>query len=264
MKHTRLIAIYVSLFAVLLFTGASAVHAQTVVGSQSGLKCVGGTCTYTPLEPLPTGDASAQNGKNFPAFVSGLFRVLLSFGALFAVVMLVVAGIGYMLSESALDIDKAKDRAKAALWGLLLLAGSWLILNTINPDLLKFQIVVPTNNNPIAAPATITGPTGAAPVTCLDSSCLSAQQQVSLQNAQQLQQSGTINSTLSNDVINQTIQDKQNIAAGEATTCTNGNGQVYMGAMFNNGCSPGAIQAAQQTGFAKCTPMAAGGVCLSN
>lgn len=70
-----------------------------------------------------------------------MFRLLISLGAMFAVVMLVVAGIGYMISESALDIDKAKNRAKAALWGLLLLSMSWLILYTINLNLLKFNLL---------------------------------------------------------------------------------------------------------------------------
>lgn len=99
-----------------------------------------GACNYVPLEPLPVGNG-AQNGRDFGAYVSGIFRIFITIGGLFAVVMLTVAGIGYMLSESALEIDKAKSRAKAALWGLMLLLGSWLILNTINPNLLRFDLL---------------------------------------------------------------------------------------------------------------------------
>ncbi len=108
-------------------------------GTNIGTVCNGpyGTCTYTPLEPIP---GVQQSGNvNFAAFLSSIFKILISIGGLFAVVMIVVAGIGYMISESAVDIDKAKHRAIAALWGLMLLAGCWLILNTINPDLLKFD-----------------------------------------------------------------------------------------------------------------------------
>jgi len=97
----------------------------------------GVSLTYVPLEPLPGVD---QRGVDFGLFLSGAFKLLITFGALFAVVMLVVAGIGYMLSESAINISKAKDRAKAALWGLLLLASCWLILNAVNPNLLKFNL----------------------------------------------------------------------------------------------------------------------------
>ena len=100
-----------------------------------------GDITYTPIEPLPCPNGTCdQPGTNFPAFVSTIFKVLIGFGGLFAVVMIVIAGIGYMLSESAIDTSKAKARAQAALWGLLLLAASWLILNTINPKLLEFNL----------------------------------------------------------------------------------------------------------------------------
>jgi hypothetical protein len=115
---------------------------STAVGPANTLFCGGanGECTYTPLEPLPVPEG-AQSGRDFGTFVSGIFRLLITFGGLFAVVMITVAGIGYMISESAVDIDKAKSRAKAALWGLVLLLGSWLILNTINPNILRFDLL---------------------------------------------------------------------------------------------------------------------------
>src|SRR3989344_127644 len=116
-----------------------------------------GDITYTPLEPLPCPNGPCdQSGTNFPAFVSTVFKVLIGFGGLFAVVMIVIAGIGYMLSESALDTSKAKSRAQAALWGLLLLAVSWLILWTINPNLLKFDL---TSIGKLNKPSGTTGAT---------------------------------------------------------------------------------------------------------
>lgn len=103
---------------------------------------------YTPLEPIPCYDKNGnqlqlgrcQTGNNFPLLVAAFFRLLITLGSIFAIVMLTVAGIGYMLSEAAVDIDKAKKRARAALWGLVLLIGCWLILYTINPKLLQFDI----------------------------------------------------------------------------------------------------------------------------
>lgn len=131
MKHFLLI------LAVMLCLGFSsgAALAQTPT---SPVCQANGTCTYVPLEPLP---GLPQDGNaDFGSFLAGIFRLVFSLGALFAVTMFVIAGVGYMLSESAVDISKAKDRGKAALWGMLLLAMSWLILNTINPKLLNFQI----------------------------------------------------------------------------------------------------------------------------
>ncbi len=108
-----------------------------------GPNCQNGVCTYTPLEPLPCppGSLDCQTGTvNFPGFLNLVFKLAITLGGLFAVVMLVVAGIGYMLSESGGDISKAKERAKAALWGLLLLTTSWLILSAVNPKLLEFNL----------------------------------------------------------------------------------------------------------------------------
>src|SRR3989344_1420792 len=102
-----------------------------------------GQLTYTPLEPLPGTVDGWGETQQLPALLSALFKLLITLGSLFAVVMLVAAGIGYMVSEAAVDIQKAKDRAQAALWGLLLLTGCWLILYTINPDLLKFNLNIP-------------------------------------------------------------------------------------------------------------------------
>src|SRR3989338_10027586 len=101
-----------------------------------------GQLTYTPLEPLPGTVNGWGETQQLPALLSAFFKLLITLGSLFAVVMLVVAGIGYMVSEAAVDIEKAKQRAQAALWGLLLLAGSWLILYTINPELLNFKLLV--------------------------------------------------------------------------------------------------------------------------
>ncbi len=110
-------------------------------GALAAVEQAPGKITYIPLEPLPCPNGTCdQSGTYFPSFISTVFKVLIGFGGLFAVVMIVIAGIGYMLSESAIDISKAKSRAQAALWGLLLLAGSWLILNTINPKLLEFNL----------------------------------------------------------------------------------------------------------------------------
>lgn len=100
--------------------------------------CSGGTCAYTPLEPLSIWE---DRYSGIGTYLQRAFTLIISLGALFAVVMLVVAGIGYMFSESFIDIDKAKERAKAALWGLLLLGSSYLILYVINPQLLNFNLL---------------------------------------------------------------------------------------------------------------------------
>jgi hypothetical protein len=62
--------------------------------------------------------------------------------------MLTVAGIEYMVSDVPNVKLGAKDRASAAILGLLILAGSVLILQTINPNIVKFSNLL----NPVAEP----------------------------------------------------------------------------------------------------------------
>ncbi|TSC69138.1 MAG: Uncharacterized protein G01um101456_337 [Parcubacteria group bacterium Gr01-1014_56] len=103
-----------------------------------------GVLCYTPLEPI-TGFTSGMANVDLPTFLEGLFRILFSLGALLAVVMLVIGGIEYMVSEIPGVKNQGLKRAQAALWGMAILAGSYLILNTINPDLLKLDFTVRNN-----------------------------------------------------------------------------------------------------------------------
>ena len=98
-----------------------------------------GQLCYTPLEPLP-GVEDAQRGTgNFRDLLQGFFKLLVNVGAFVAVTMLVIGGITYMISEATVTKFVAKEKIKAAFWGLAILAGAWLILNTINPQLLTFS-----------------------------------------------------------------------------------------------------------------------------
>lgn len=96
--------------------------------------------SYIPLEPLPSSGNSDQSNQ-FTQYLTTVFRLLIIGGALVAVLMLTIGGVTYMVSEvPGVKLD-ALDRAKAALLGILIIGASWLILNTINPDLLKFKLL---------------------------------------------------------------------------------------------------------------------------
>ncbi len=106
--------------------------------------CSGGICSYIPLEPLPgqniNGSGPQTGTSSFAALLAAAFKLLVTLGSLFAVVMIVISGISYMLSETPLKMEAAKDRAWAAMKGLLLLGAAWLIIYTINPKLLNFDL----------------------------------------------------------------------------------------------------------------------------
>ncbi|MDZ4226025.1 MAG: pilin [Patescibacteria group bacterium] len=121
-----------------------------------------GQLCYTPLEPFPGELGQAQSGTgNFKDLIEGFFKLLINVGAFIAVTVLVIGGITYMVSEATVTKFVAKEKIKAAFWGLAILAGAWLILNTINPQLLIFNknLVGPASNTPTQ------GTTGQVPAT---------------------------------------------------------------------------------------------------
>ena len=98
---------------------------------------------YAKLEPdafqgfntVPTAATST-----LAVFLSQAFTFGLAIAAALAVIMIVWGGVQYMLSESLFNKEDGKAKIKNAIWGLLLALVSWLILYTINPNLLKFNI----------------------------------------------------------------------------------------------------------------------------
>lgn len=93
---------------------------------------------YTPLAPIP--DLTDQ--PTFPQYVSALFRISVIIGAILAVLMLVIGGFQWMVSEAVGQKEAGRERIKNAILGLLILLASVLILNTINPRLTDISLVV--------------------------------------------------------------------------------------------------------------------------
>ncbi|MES2203119.1 MAG: S8 family serine peptidase [Patescibacteria group bacterium] len=103
-----------------------------------------GNLSYQPLEPLPSNNVFTQNGQyaNIVDYLRTVYPLVVTIGSLIAVVILTIGGVRYMLSEGFTDVDKAKRSMRNALWGLLVLVGSYLLIYTLNPDLLKFNFAL--------------------------------------------------------------------------------------------------------------------------
>ncbi len=90
----------------------------------------------------PLGGASIGDDSEFHDLIAYFYGWGISIGVIIAFVMIVIAGIEYMISSAsglpALG-SKALARIKSAILGLILLLSSWLILNTINPQITQLQ-----------------------------------------------------------------------------------------------------------------------------
>jgi len=98
---------------------------------------------YHPLQALP-GIVVAEEGVTGVDYIIGIFTLLVGATTILAVIWIVLGGIQYMSTDAWSGKSGGKEKIKNALLGLLLAGASWLILNTINPDILKIRL---TSNN---------------------------------------------------------------------------------------------------------------------
>lgn len=101
---------------------------------------------YTPLTTIP---GVSEKGKNLSSpqnLVLGIYTVAIGIGSILAVVMVIIGGIKYTVMESFGAKTDAKKQITSAFLGLVLLLGSYLILKTINKDLVNFNTTLPTSD----------------------------------------------------------------------------------------------------------------------
>ncbi len=93
---------------------------------------------YELLAPL--GEFKFFNSKEdcaFGRYLEIMINIFLGICAVLAMVMIIMGGIEYMTSELVSSKENGKNQITQAIFGLLLALGAWLILNQINPNLLK-------------------------------------------------------------------------------------------------------------------------------
>ncbi len=73
-------------------------------------------------------------------YINILFQIALSILGVISVVMIVVAGVQYMTVESIYGKTDAKQKIIGAVTGLILALSIYLIINTINPEILKINL----------------------------------------------------------------------------------------------------------------------------
>lgn len=113
--------------------------------------------TYTPMTRLPY---ISGGTADFGTFINALITLTIVAAAIFAVFQITLIGLTYILSEaSPLKRKELKDKLVSVSVGVLLVASTYIILNTINPNLLKLDVfsnVSSLKPNPIpTAPQTI-------------------------------------------------------------------------------------------------------------
>ena len=119
--------------------------------------------TYTPIAPIGT---LTGTPVNLTQYLNSVFETTVGIAGILAVFMMVWCGIKLMGTGSVSGKTEAKQCIWNAIFGVLLAVGAWILLNTINPLLLKndAQITVQTPVSPTTAlPSASTAPNPTAP-----------------------------------------------------------------------------------------------------
>lgn len=107
--------------------------------------------TYVTLAPLPYttkcgGNTGTKCETDLSTYLPGVFKFSIGIAAALAFIMITFGGIEYMTSDAISGKSDGRKRIEEALWGLLFVIGAWAILNTINPQILDFNLTVPRPN----------------------------------------------------------------------------------------------------------------------
>lgn len=119
---------------------------------------------YTLIETMP-GVGSAGEQKTFTDYITGLYNFALAFVIIAALLMITIGGFYYIVSAgNQAQAGTAKKIITDAILGLVVVFVTWLVLYTINPDLLN---TTPDMSGLQASPGfspeavgSIVGPTG--------------------------------------------------------------------------------------------------------
>lgn len=121
------------------FVGITAIVAAILI--PAGI-AVAQTTEYTPLTAIPylTAPEAGKTSINPVYLMKNIYGVSIAIGAVLAVVMIIWAGLEYATTEAFGSKSHAKERWTHAIYGLLLLLSAYIILRTINVDLVDVNL----------------------------------------------------------------------------------------------------------------------------
>jgi hypothetical protein len=148
-RKVKLLILFLLLF---FFLGASFILAQRPL-----------EITYPEIPGAP---APVSTKTTLPDYINYIFQFSLFLGALISLGSFIYGGFRYLTSAGSPSVQKdAKSQISAGLLGLIILFSAYLILNTINPRLVAFEVSLP-GQAPTALP--VAGPAKQEPYTYIE------------------------------------------------------------------------------------------------
>lgn len=116
------------------------------------------TKEYAVLEPLP-GIGEGEGGTvTLQDYLPAVFNLTIGIAAVLAFIVITWGGITYATSDALSGKADGKKHIENGIYGLLLVIGAWVILYTINPQILNFDLILPRSS--IAEQSSSSGASG--------------------------------------------------------------------------------------------------------
>ncbi|HMP85232.1 MAG TPA: hypothetical protein PKE08_01015 [Candidatus Paceibacterota bacterium] len=161
---------------------------------------------YVPLSGNDIFPSSSRT--SFSDLVSLFFKWGIAIAIILSILFIVIGGIQYMTTDAIFDKSEGKQKISSAVAGLILALSTWLILNTINPQILGLRFTTSVNqaNNSrggaTTGGASFFGGGAASPNTTNNGSGVSISSSIINQNAPASGVTGNLNSPVTADGVN--------------------------------------------------------------
>lgn len=156
-KYNKIIILAVFIFSV--FTLIPNVDAQN-------------TQNYTVLQPLPGIGDTGGGQITLAQYLPAAFNLTVGIAIALAFIFITIGGITYATSDSLMGKQDGRNYIQNAVVGLLLVIGSYVILYTINPQILTFSIDLLGAPAPTTPTTTNITPTTTPTGNCVGGGCL--------------------------------------------------------------------------------------------
>lgn len=93
---------------------------------------------FVPLVGVP---GVSDNAQDTQSYISALYVLAIAIAVLIAVIKIIWAGVQYMFSEIVTSKENAKREIRSAFLGLIIILGAVILLETINPNLTRFDFL---------------------------------------------------------------------------------------------------------------------------
>ncbi len=119
----------------------------------------------TPQDSVIIGAAGETSQNGILGILQRIFTIMLVVAIILAVVFMIIGGARYATGDSLGSKMGGKEIITNAITGLLFALLSWLLLNIVNPDLLRFTLSIPNIGNKLTygTSTPVGGPTNTIP-----------------------------------------------------------------------------------------------------